>query len=684
MKKYEIKVANKVFNLTFNKFAKQASSSVMIEYGDTQVLTTVVEGRKDDNRDFFPLIINYEEKLYSLGKIPGNYPRREARPSDQATINARIIDRPIRPLFPENYKNEIQVVSTVMSLDHDHEAVLAAALGSSICLSLVSTIPFQGPIATVTVGKIDGELVINPTLAQREVSTLSLKISGTLHGINMVEAESNEVSEKDMVEAIMFAFENIKIIVQQQLDIITDMGIEKIKFVEEVNEEEILIEELVVQNIDALKVAVMQKEKHIRGSLIGDLKIIINPGGELNAKLLDKVIEKHIQLIFRESVVKDKVRVDGRDITELRDLTSEIDILKRAHGSGMFTRGETQVMSVTTLGVKSDAQILDTLEEIKEKRFMLHYNFPPYSVGECGRMGAPGRREIGHGSLAEKAIEKMLPSEEDFPYTIRSVCEVLESNGSSSQASICSTSLSLMASGVPLKKTVAGIAMGLIKEEADYTILTDIQGFEDHYGDMDFKVAGTKDGICAIQMDIKVDEINEAILVECLEQAKVARLKIIENMEEVISEGRDHVSEYAPKMKVLKIEVDQIKTVIGKGGDTINKIIEETAVKIDILEDGEVFIFGVDQKMIDRAAEIILKLTKTYKVGEIHNSKVYRIEKYGAFVKFDGVEGLLHISDVADHRIDKVEDELSLNDILKIEIKEIDDKGRIKVKRVKE
>lgn len=683
MKKFEIEVGNKQFVITLDKYAKQATKSVMVDYGDTSVLTTLVVGKDDENRNFFPLIINYEEKLYALGKIPGNYQRREGRPSDYATINARLIDRPIRPLFPEGYMNEIQIVSTVMSLDHDYEAVLAASLGASLCLSLADNVPFSGPIATVSVGKIEDQWILNPTMLEKQQSIVSLKVSGTLTGINMVESECDEISETEMVEGIMFAFENIKCMVEQQINIMDCLNVIKVPFVKNISQLEKYFNEYIIKNITILKKAVMQEEKARRAVLIDDFISCANIDDE-NISIFRKVLEENIQKIFRESVVIDKKRVDGRSLSELRKLTSEIDLLKRTHGSAMFTRGETQVLSITTLGVKSDAQILDNLEEISEKRFMLNYNFPPYSVGECGRMGAPGRREIGHGNLAESAISKMLPSEDEFPYTIRSVCEVLESNGSSSQASICSTSLSLMAAGVPLKKTVAGIAMGLIKEGENYTILTDIQGFEDHYGDMDFKVAGTKDGICAIQMDIKVDEINKNILVECLEQARVARLEIIDNMESVISTGRAELSEYAPKMIKLQIQVDQIKDVIGKGGDTINKIIDETNVKIDILEDGEVFIFGFDMKMLKRAEEIILQITKRYVVGDIFSAKVYRIESYGAFVKFDGTEGLLHISDISDKRIDKVEDVLKINDILKVKIKEVDNKGRIKVSNVRD
>jgi len=688
MNRYELKLGSATLVAELNKFAKQADGAVKLNYSDTTILATSVASKKENKLDFFPLIINYDEKLYALGKIPGNYGRREAKPSDAATLAARLIDRPIRPLFPEGYSNEVQVVCSLLSLDHDYEPDVLAINAASISLILAENIPFEGPVGAVSVGMIAEQFVINPTVEQRKLSKLEMKIAGTLTEINMVEVKADELSESQMVEAFMFAHAEIKKIVQWQNEITEDLKIKKVKFENTIaasfTELKQQIKDKYLVNInDCLNT----KEKAKLNEKVSELKtqilLDLNPNeDEIIANDIINAFGELEKEEFRRMVIEDKIRVDGRMVDEIRLLTSEIDVLPRVHGSSLFTRGETQALVVATLGVKADEQRFDGLEIEESKNFMLHYNFPPFSVGECGRMGAPGRREIGHGHLAEKAISTMLPSEEEFPYTIRLVSEILESNGSSSQASICGASLALMAAGVPIKKPVAGIAMGMIADSRGYTILTDIQGLEDHLGDMDFKVAGTEDGICAIQMDMKINGISREMLTEALEQARIGRLQILDHMNLVIDSPRTELSEYAPKMLKMKIEINQIKDVIGRGGDTINKIIEETNVKIDIEEDGIVRIYGTDQNMIDKARDIILKITKIYKPGEVYMAKVTRVETYGAFVRFEDQEGLLHISDLSDKRVEKVEDVVNLNDIIEVEIKEIDIKKRIKVKLV--
>lgn len=689
MNTYKLEVGNGTITATLNKFAKQTDATVMMGYEDTRVLVTAVASKQKNERDFFPLIVNYEEKLYSIGKIPGNFSRREARPSEQATLTARLIDRPIRPMFPEEYQQEVQVVATVMSLDHDFAPEMLSLNGSSLALMLADNIPFAGPVSAVVVAQVDGEFVVNPSVEQLAKSELELKLAGTKTEINMVEAKANELSEEVMVDALMFGHDAIKQICEWQEEIVAAEQIVQIPFVVE---EDLVLNhylDLITNDYsERIEAALKVKAKHERAEALAAVKTTIveanitEENQETDAKALSNAFKTVEKDIFRKLIIEDKYRVDGRKIDEIRPLNSEIELLPRVHGSAMFTRGETQVIALTTLGVKSDAPIVDGLEVETERPFMLHYNFPPYSVGECGRMGAPGRREIGHGKLAENALSIVMPSQEDFPYTVRVVAEVLESNGSSSQATVCSTSMSLMQAGVPIKKAVAGIAMGLIADEKDYTILTDIQGLEDHLGDMDFKVAGTKDGINAIQMDIKIQGISREVLTESLEQARVARLQILDNMNATISEARSEVSEYAPKTITMKIDEKQIKDVIGKGGETINKIIEETGVKIDIEEDGQVFIFGVDPEMIKRAQEIILKITKVYAVGECFTAEVFRIEAYGAFVRFEDQEALMHISDVAKERIEKVEDKLAIGQTVQVEIKEIDNKKRIKVKNI--
>ena len=690
----KIRIGNDEIGININKFAKQADSSVMINYGDTYVLVTVVASKRESNFNFFPLIVNYDEKLYATGKIPGNYGRREARPSTNATLAARLIDRPIRPLFPEGYKNEVQVVCTVMSYDPDFEPDILSITGSSLALMLNNNIPFSQPVAGVCIGLIDGEFIINPSVKQKKISSLEIKMSGTLDAINMVEAEGEEVSEEIMIEGLMLGHNEIKKIVTWQNEIILSNNIVKEEFILNIDP---LVKEMsdkILNNFkEEMETALKNVKKQDRSDAMEELKEEIketfmdlenefqNKDLDIN-KSINNAFEELEKNIFRKLIIKDKYRVDGRTTTMLRELNSEIDILPRTHGSALFTRGETQSLGTVTLGLKSDEQSFDGFETIKEKPFMLHYNFPPYSVGETGRMGAPGRREIGHGNLAEMALSKVLPNITDFPYAIRVVSEILESNGSSSQATICSGSLALMAAGVPIKKHVAGIAMGLIADEKEHTILTDIQGLEDHLGDMDFKVAGTRDGICTIQMDIKISGINKEILTNALQQAKIARHEILDNMEKIIAIPKKELSVYAPKTKSIKISENQIKIVIGKGGETINKIIDQTGVKIDIEEDGTVFIYSENQQSIEDAIEYIERLTKTYKVEERYMAKVVRIESFGAFVRFEDQDALLHISDLSEKRVEKVEDVLALNDTIEVEIKEIDKQKRIKVKLV--
>ena len=695
METHNLKVGNGEIGVVLNKFAKQADSALMINYNDTHVLVTVVSKEAKDDVDFFPLVINFEEKLYASGKIPGNYQRRESRPSTQATLSARLIDRPIRPLFPEGYVDEVQVVCSVMSYDENYEPDILAITGASLALNLAPTIPFTTPVAGVCVGMIDNQFIINPTQSQKEESKLELKMAGTKEAITMVESQSEELDEKTMIEALMFGHEEIKRIIAWQEEVIASQNVEKQEFVYTPKESLVYITNEVRNNFSqAIRDALQTKEKQVRNQALDVVKEEISTKYESMLetyeideneylKLVNQAFSEIEKDVFRRLIIDDKYRVDGRDTTEIRPLSSEIDLLPRTHGSSLFTRGETQSLATVTLGVKSDEQTFDGLEPYTEKPFMLHYNFPPYSVGETGRMGAPGRREIGHGHLGEMALEQVVPDRSKFPYTIRVVSEILESNGSSSQATICAGSLALMAAGVPIKEHVAGIAMGLIKDDAGFTILTDIQGLEDHLGDMDFKVAGTKDGITALQMDIKIQGITEQILTQALEQARVARLEIIDHMNTIIDKPRKNLSVYAPKTKSLTIPVEKIKDVIGKGGETINKIIDATDVKIDIEEDGQVFIYGVDQEKIDLAYLMIEKIVKEYKVGEQYLAKVTRIEKYGAFVKFEDQEALLHISLISDKRIDKVEDELSLNQEIVVEITEIDDKKLIKVKLIK-
>ena len=681
-KVYTTKWAGKELTVEIGEMARQANAAVVVKYGDTVVLTTAVASKEAKDVDFFPLTVNYEEKMYAVGKIPGGFLRREGRPGTEATLAARLIDRPIRPLFEDGFRNEVQVISTVLSVEYDCDPVMAAMLGSSLSLS-VSNIPFKGPIAGVTVGYIDGEYIINPNIEQLEKSEIDLKVAGTSDAINMVEAGAKEVSEEIMLNAIMFGHEEIKRLIAFQQQIVDEIGQEKMEVELKVIDEKIYNEVLELA-LSEMKSAISIKDKQERDEAISTVKEKVvaifeeraSEEDELDivkeAKLsLDKIVKDEV----RREITEDKVRPDGRALTEIRPLASRIDVLPRTHGSALFTRGQTQSLGVGNL---SDEQIIDDLTQEENKRFMLHYNFPAFSVGEVGFSRAPGRREIGHGALGERALAQVIPSKEDFPYTIRIVSEILESNGSSSQATICSGSMALMAAGVPIKAQVAGIAMGLVKKDEHYTILTDIQGMEDHLGDMDFKVAGTTEGITALQMDIKIDGLSEQILKESLEQARIGRLQILDHMNETISAPREEVSTYAPKIKIIKIRPEKIKDVIGSGGKVINEIIEKTGVKIDIEQTGEVFISSPEIDGINKAIEIIENITREAEVGEIYLAEVKRIEKFGAFVElFPGVDALVHISKLAAERVNKVEDVVKVGDTLKVKVIKIDEKGRV-------
>lgn len=681
---YSTTLGGKSLVVEVGEMARQANAAVVIKYGDTVVLTTAVASKEAKDVDFFPLTVNYEEKMYAVGKIPGGFLRREGRAGTEATLAARLIDRPIRPLFEDGFRNEVQVISTVLSVEYDCDPVMAAMIGSSLSLS-ISNIPFKGPIAGVTVGYVDGEYIINPDVATLEKSLIDLKVAGTKDAINMVEAGSKEVSEEVMLEAIMFGHKEIQRLIEFQQSIVDEIGQEKMEVTLKVLDEDIY-SEVYNKSIDNMKKAISIKDKQERDLAISNVKEeILSYYETLELEDLEKTIkevksalDKIIKDEVRREITEDKVRPDGRQLTEIRPLASRIDILPRTHGSALFTRGQTQSLGVVTLGNISDEQIIDDLTQEENKRFMLHYNFPAFSVGEVGFSRAPGRREIGHGALGERALEQVIPSKEEFPYTIRVVSEILESNGSSSQATICSGSMALMAAGVPIKAQVAGIAMGLVKKDEHYTILTDIQGMEDHLGDMDFKVAGTSKGITALQMDIKIDGLSEQILKESLEQARVGRLEILEHMNSVISEPREEVSEHAPKIKIIKIKPEKIKDVIGSGGKVINEIIEKTGVKIDIEQNGDVFISSPDTNSINKAIEIIEAITREAEVGEIYLATVRRIEKFGAFVElFPGTDALVHISKLADKRVEKVEDVVKLGDTIKVKVINIDDKGRV-------
>lgn len=687
---FETTIGGRPLSVEIGEFARQANGAVLVRYGDTVVLSTAVASSRPVDGNFFPLTVNYEEKKYSVGKIPGGFIKREGRPSENATLTARLIDRPIRPMFPDGVRNEIQIVNTVLSVDQDCSPEMTAMLGSSLALG-VSDIPFNGPIAGVNVGRVEGELVINPATEQSAQSDIHLTVAGTSQAINMVESSAEEVPEDEMLEALLFGHRAIKEINEFQANIIEQIGKEKFELTIVQNDEEIM-EEISGRYREAMIEAIKTEEKKAREDAIAlVMQGAVTYYEELHAENPEKdevlsAVNAALQALEKEVVrhliTADRIRPDGRKVDQIRPLASRVGLLPRTHGSGLFTRGQTQALTVATLAPLGEHQIIDGLGIEESKRFIHHYNFPPYSVGETGRMGSAGRREVGHGALGERALAQIIPDEDVFPYTIRLVSEVLESNGSSSQASICAGTLALMDAGVPIKAPVAGIAMGLVMDGDNYTILTDIQGLEDALGDMDFKVAGTEKGITALQMDIKIEGITEQILNEALVQARQARLAILEELTSTISEPRTELSPYAPKIEMIQIKPDKIKVVIGRGGDTINKIIDETGVKIDIDDEGNVSIASTDQAMINRAKEIIEQLTHEVKAGEIYEGTVKRIEKFGAFVEIlPGKDGLVHISELEHHRVGKVEDVIALNDKVKVCVQEIDDKGRINLSR---
>ena len=683
---FEMTFAGRPLVVEVGQVAKQANGAVVVRYGDTTVLSTAVMSKKMATADFFPLQVNYEEKMYAAGKFPGGFNKREGRPSTDATLTARLIDRPIRPMFAEGFRNEVQVINTVLSYDENASAPMAAMFGSSLALS-ISDIPFNGPIAGVQVAYAAEDVIINPSAADKEVSLLDLTVAGTKEAINMVESGAQELSEDIMLQALLKGHEAIQELVDFQNYIVAAVGKEKAE-VELLQVDADLKVEIETAYYDQLAKAVQVEEKLAREAATQAVKEeVLTSYQERFAEDEDKetilrdvveILEQMEHAEVRRLITEDKVRPDGRRVDEIRPLDAEIDFLPKVHGSGLFTRGQTQALSVLTLAPMSDTQLIDGLDPEYKKRFLHHYNFPQYSVGDTGRYGAPGRREIGHGALGERALAQVLPSVEEFPYAIRLVAEVLESNGSSSQASICAGTLALMAGGVPIKAPVAGIAMGLISDGTNYTVLTDIQGLEDHFGDMDFKVAGTRRGITALQMDIKISGITPAILEEALAQAKVARFEILDVIEAVIAEPRPELAPTAPKIDSIQIPVDKIKVVIGKGGETIDKIIAETGVTIDIDEEGLVQIFSSDQDAINRAKTIISDLVREAKVGEVYTVPVVRIEKFGAFVHlFNKTDALVHISELAWERTERVEDVVKVGDMVTVKIIKIDEKGRI-------
>ena len=702
-KTFELNFRGRKIIVEHGEVAKQANGSVLVRYGDTVILSTVcVSKTANILSDFFPLMVLYNEKLYSVGKIPGGFIKREGRPTDNATLAARMIDRPMRPMFPENFRNEVQVVNTVLSVEQDNSPELTAMFGSSLATS-ISEVPFDGPIAGVKVGHIDGNFIINPTPEELEKSDLDLTVAGTKEAINMVEAGAKEVSEELMLEALMFGHEAIKELVEFQEKIIKEIGKPKMEYeVLEITDE--LKTEVRTLAEEKLNSAMRIKEKLEKYAAIDKVKEdIVSKYENENLELKDtelkelitkvKLVLEEIEYeIFRQIVVKEHTRADGRKMDEIRPLSTDIDLLPRTHGSALFTRGETQALAVTTLGALGEHQILDGLSLEDEKRFMLHYNFPAFSVGETGRYGAPGRREIGHGALGERALSQVIPSEDEFPYTIRVVSEILESNGSSSQATICAGCMSLMAAGVPIKAQVAGIAMGLITAGDDYTILTDIQGMEDHLGDMDFKVGGTKKGICSLQMDIKIKGITKQILKEALEQAKKARFEILDVMTAQIPEPRKEVSKYAPKTMTFMINPNRIKEVIGKGGEMITKIICEAsnvnavtdinAVKVDLEDDGRVIIYHTDKEIIEKTAEMIKAVVREVEDGKIYTGKVVKVEDFGCFVElWPGCEGLVHVSHLANERVEKPSDMVKVGDEIVVKSLGYDKRGRLNLSR---
>lgn len=683
---FSIDWAGRELTVEVGQLAKQANGAALIRYGDTAVLSTATASKEPKTVDFFPLTVNYEERLYAVGKIPGGFIKREGRPSEKAILASRLIDRPLRPLFADGFRNEVQVVSIVMSVDQDCSSEMAAMFGSSLALT-VSDIPFEGPIAGVVVGRADDQFIINPTVEQMDKSDINLIVAGTKDAINMVEAGANEVPEETMLEAIMFGHNEIKRLIAFQEEIAAQVGKAKTEvklYVLDADLEKSIREMAEKDLLSAIQV----QEKHAREEAINEVKKtvvahFVEQEAEADTlKQVKEILSKLVKQEVRRLITEDKVRPDGRKIDEIRPLSSEVGLLSRTHGSGLFTRGQTQALSICTLGALGDVQILDGLGIEETKRFMHHYNFPLFSVGETGFMRGPGRREIGHGALGERALEPVIPSEKDFPYTVRLVSEVLESNGSTSQASICASTLAMMDAGVPLKAPVAGIAMGLVKSGEHYSVLTDIQGMEDHLGDMDFKVAGTAKGVTALQMDIKIEGLSREILEEALLQAKKGRMEILDSMLATIKEPRTELSQYAPKILMMAINPDKIRDVIGPSGKQINKIIEETGVKIDIEQDGTVFISSTNEEMNQKAKQIIEDIVREVVVGQMYLGKVKRVEKFGAFVEiFNGKDGLVHISELAEERVGKVEDVVKIGDELLVKVTEIDKQGRVNLSR---
>ena len=682
------------------ELAKQSNGAVLVRYGDTVVLTAAVMSNNVSTVDFFPLTVVYNEKLYSVGKIPGGFIKREGRPSENATLAARLIDRPIRPMFDENFRNEVQVINTILSVDPDNSPEMTALFGSSLALG-ISNIPFDGPVAGVVVGKIGKKFIINPTSEELEQTELTLIVAGTETDICMIEAGCKQVSEEVMLDALEFGQKAIKKLCQFQKKIIKKIGVKKTE-VELASIDPELDKAVRKFSTNDMLEAIQIKDKLEKYARIDEVKEeAINHFNEIfaDSEELDsilKTVKKIVDMIegeeVRKLITEDKIRPDGRKMDEIRPLSARIDLLPRTHGSALFTRGQTQALSTTTLGAIGEHQILDGLGIEDTKRFMLHYNFPAFSVGETGRYGSPGRREIGHGALGERALLQVIPSEEEFPYTIRVVSEILESNGSSSQASICAGCLSLMAAGVPIKAPVAGIAMGLITKGDKYTILTDIQGLEDHMGDMDFKVAGTRDGICALQMDIKIKGVTREILKEALAQAKKARMEILDLMETVISEPRKELSPYAPKIATFNIDPEKIKDVIGRGGEMITKIILDAsnvktvndinAVKVDLEDDGRVIIYHTDQNVIDKTAEMIKNIVREVEDGKTYTGKVVKVEDFGCFVElWPGCEGLVHVSQLAHERVEKTSDVVKVGDEIIVKSLGYDNRGRLNLSR---
>ena len=697
---FELEFFGKKIVVEVGELAKQANAACLVRYNDTAILSACVMSNNATTADFFPLTINYQEKFYSVGKIPGGFIKREGRPTEQAILAARLIDRPIRPLFAEGFRNEVQVINTVLSVEQDCSPEMTALFGSSLSLC-ISDIPFDGPVAGVVVGRVNGQYIVNPSVEELEMSDINLSVAGTKDAINMVEAGAKEVSEEDMIEALMIGHEAIKELVRFQEEIVKEIGKEKI-VVELAKLDDDLVHEVEDFARDKMLQAIQIKDKIEKYREIDKVKEDTllyfedkNKDNEDLSKILSdvkKIVDNIEGEEVRRLITEEHIRPDGRAMDEIRPLSASIDILARTHGSGLFTRGQTQVLSTTTLGALGEHQILDGLGIEDEKRFMHHYNFPAFSVGETGRYGAPGRREIGHGALGERALSQVIPSEEEFPYTIRVVSEVLESNGSSSQASICAGCLSLMAAGVPIKAPVAGIAMGLITRGDKYTILTDIQGLEDHMGDMDFKVAGTRSGICAMQMDIKIKGVSREILSEALAQAKKARMQILDVMENVIPEPRKELSKYAPKIKTIQINPEKIKDVIGRGGEMITKIILEAsnvktvqdkdAVKVDLEDDGRVIVYHSDEAIIEKTIQMIEDVAREVEIGKVYSVKVVSIQDFGAFVElWPGCEGLIHVSQLDTKHVDKVSDVVKVGDEIMARATGYDKKGKLNLSR---